>query len=135
VGARSAGPLRFALVTATHASRTRAAAMAHLSAVYDAIARHAPEFVLHCGDVTDTGLPDEYDLYRRALPAALDGRVWHVPGNHDVRWDATAKGLYRAHFGPAPYSFDTAGVHFVGFDPDPVPAGVRPLWSSWPEVA
>jgi hypothetical protein len=34
-----------------------------------------------------------------------------------VRWDRTAKGLYHARFGPAPYAFDAAGVHFIGFDP------------------
>ena len=73
--------------------------------------------MLHCGDVTDTGLPGEYELYQQAVPAALRGRIRHVPGNHDVRWDPTAKRLYQAHFGPAPYSFDAGGVHFSGFDP------------------
>jgi len=112
----SAGPLRFAMVTDTHASPVRAAAAEHLRRVYAAIARRAPDFVLHCGDITDTGLPCEYDLYQRAVPAALHGRIRHVPGNHDVRWDRTAKGLYHERFGPAPYAFDAAGVHFIGFD-------------------
>jgi hypothetical protein len=40
-----------------------------------------------------------------------------VPGNHETRWDPTAKELYRAHFGATPYSFDAAGVHFTAFDP------------------
>ena len=109
--------LRFAMVTDTHASPVRAAAAEHLRRVYAAIARRAPDFVLHCGDITDTGLPGEYDLYQRAVPAALHGRIRHVPGNHDVRWDRTAKGLYHERFGPAPYAFDAAGVHFIGFDP------------------
>jgi outer membrane protein assembly factor BamB len=113
----SAGPLRFAMVTDTHASPARAVAAEHLRRVYAVIARCAPDFVLHCGDITDTGLPGEYDLYQRAVPAALHGRIRHVPGNHDVRWDCTAKGLYHARFGPAPYAFDAAGVHFIGFDP------------------
>ena len=50
-------------------------------------------------------------------PGRAAGRVRHVPGNHDVRWDLTAKGIYQAHFGAAPYSFDASGVHFIGFDP------------------
>jgi outer membrane protein assembly factor BamB len=117
MGRQSAGPLRFAMVTDTHASPARPAAADHLRLVYTAIARRAPDFVLHCGDITDTGLPSEYDLYQQAVPAALRGRIRHVPGNHDVRWDRTAKGVYHARFGPAPYAFDAAGVHFIGFDP------------------
>ena len=84
-----ARPLRFALITDTHIGTSAA----RLSMVFRTIARLAPDFILHCGDITDTGLPREYDLYRQAIPAALDGRILHVPGNHDVRWDATAKEL------------------------------------------
>jgi len=67
--------------------------------------------------VTDTELRSEYDLYEQAVPVALADRIRHVPGNHDVRWDPTAKGLYHERLGPAPYSFGVAGVHFIGFDP------------------
>src|SRR5271169_4707879 len=102
------------MVTDTHVGVARATS-ARLSRVYGAIARLAPDFVLHCGDITDTGLPREYDLYQQAIPATLRGLIRHVPGNHDVRWDPTAKGLYQGRFGAAPYSFDAAGVHFIGF--------------------
>ena len=110
-------PLRFAVLTDTHISRARTAAVEQLGRTYAALAGMAPDFVLHCGDITDTGLPREYDLYQQAVPAALRGRIRHVPGNHDVRWDPTAKELYQARFGAARYSFDAAGVHFIGFDP------------------
>jgi outer membrane protein assembly factor BamB len=109
--------LRFAMVTDTHVGLPPSGRAERLSLVYAAIARLAPDFVLHCGDITDTGLPGEYDRYQAAVPAALRGRIRHVPGNHDVRWDPTAGELYRAHFGPAPYSFDAGGVHFTAFDP------------------
>jgi outer membrane protein assembly factor BamB/predicted phosphodiesterase len=109
--------LRFAMVTDTHVGLPPSGLAERLSLVYAAIARLAPDFVLHCGDITDTGLPGEYDRYRAAVPAALHGRIRHVPGNHDVRWDPTAGELYRAHFGAAPYSFDAGGVHFTAFDP------------------
>jgi outer membrane protein assembly factor BamB len=108
--------LRFAMVTDTHVGLTAASAQ-RLGLVYTAIARLAPDFVLHCGDITDTGLPGEYDRYQRAVPAVLHGRIRHVPGNHEVRWDPTAKGLYRERFGAAPYSFDAGGIHVAGFDP------------------
>jgi len=108
--------LRFAMVTDTHVGLGPAGPAARLSRVYAAVARRAPGFVLHCGDITDTGLPGEYDRYQQAVPAALRGRIRHVPGNHEVRWDPTAKELYRAHFGAAPHSFDAGGVHFAGLD-------------------
>ncbi len=111
--------VRFAMVTDTHVGLVplARASAERLGRVYAAIGRLAPDFVLHCGDITDTGLPGEYELYQQMVPAALRGRIRHVPGNHDVRWDPTAKGLYHAHFGAAPYSFDAGGVHFTGFDP------------------
>ena len=108
--------LRFAMVTDTHVGMT-AASVERLRPVYAAIARRAPDFVLHCGDITDTGLPGEYERYWQTVPAALRGRIRHVPGNHEVRWDPTAKGLYREQFGAVPYSFDAGGVHVTGFDP------------------
>jgi len=108
--------LRFAMIADTHVGMARGSAE-RLRRVYGAIDRHAPCFVLHCGDITDTGLAGEYKRYERTVPAALRGRVRHVPGNHEVRWDPTAKGRYREHFGAAPYSFDAGGVHFTGFDP------------------
>ena len=79
----------FAMVTDTHAGMAAASAE-RLRLVYAAIARLAPDFVLHCGDITDTGLPGEYERYWQSVPAALRGRIRHVPGNHDVRWDPTA---------------------------------------------
>jgi outer membrane protein assembly factor BamB len=108
--------LRFAMVTDTHVGMT-AASVERLRPVYAAIARRAPDFVLHCGDITDTGLPGEYERYWQTVPAALRGRIRHVPGNHEVRWDPTAKGLYQEQFGAVPFSFDAGGVHVTAFDP------------------
>ena len=110
-------PLRFALVSDTHLSVSRPESAERLAQVYGAIARLEPDLVLHCGDITDTGLQGEYALYRQVVPAGLADRVRHVPGNHDVRWDATAKERYHAYFGATPSSFGAGGVHFAGLDP------------------
>jgi outer membrane protein assembly factor BamB/3',5'-cyclic AMP phosphodiesterase CpdA len=109
--------LRFALVSDTHVSVSRPESAERLAQVYGAIARLEPDLVLHCGDITDTGLAGEYALYRQVVPVGLAGRLRHVPGNHDVRWDATAKERYHTYFGAAPSSFGAGGVHFAGLDP------------------
>jgi 3',5'-cyclic AMP phosphodiesterase CpdA len=119
-GADTGAPLRFAVVADTHVNVTSPQSTTWLGEVYAAIARRGPDFVLHCGDITDTGLPDEYAQYAQTLPPSLLGKIHYSPGNHDVRWDATAKELYHAHFGPAPQSFDAGGMHFIGFDPTEV---------------
>ena len=61
-----------------------AASVERLRPVYAAIARRAPDFVLHCGDITDTGLPGEYEWYWQTVPAALRGRIRH--DEHLLRW-------------------------------------------------
>jgi outer membrane protein assembly factor BamB/3',5'-cyclic AMP phosphodiesterase CpdA len=110
-------PLRFALVSDTHISVSRPESAERLAQVYGAIAQLAPDLVLHCGDITDTGMQAEYALYRQVVPAGLADRVRHVPGNHEVRWDPTAKVRYHTQFGAAPSSFGAGGVHFAGLDP------------------
>lgn len=115
--AGSSTSLGFAVVSDTHANVAESQRQQSIAKVFASIAQRDPAFVLHCGDVTDTGLPDEYDLFAQALPASLQGKIHYTPGNHEVRWDSTTKELVRSHFGPAPYSFDAGGLHFVGFDP------------------
>jgi outer membrane protein assembly factor BamB/calcineurin-like phosphoesterase family protein len=110
-------PLAFAVVSDTHMNVSNPAATSRLALVHRAIAERDPAFVLHCGDITDTGLPDEYELFAQTLPDALHGKIHYVPGNHEIRWDVSAKEEYHRHFGPAPYSFDAGGIHFIGFDP------------------
>ena len=51
--------LRFALVSDTHISVSRPESAARLAQVYGAIAQLTPDLVLHCGDLTDTGLQAE----------------------------------------------------------------------------
>ena len=130
-------PLRFAAVTDTHVNVTSPQSTTRLAQVYAALAVRGPDFVLHCGDITDTGLPDEYDQYDQVVPDALRDRIRYTPGNHETRWDPTAKELYQSRFGPAPYSFDAGGVHFVGFDPSEVlqePGHAGPAGLAWLEA-
>ncbi|MFB7112785.1 PQQ-binding-like beta-propeller repeat protein [Streptomyces sp. NPDC056291] len=117
---RPDGKVRFGLVSDTHLNVNNPSITARMTQVFASMARRDPDFVLHCGDITDTGLDDEFVLYGQTIPDALHGKIHYSPGNHETRWDHTAKELYHSHFGPAPYSFDAGGVHFIGFDPTQV---------------
>ncbi|MFI5611868.1 PQQ-binding-like beta-propeller repeat protein [Amycolatopsis sp. NPDC051903] len=128
------GGLRFAAVSDTHVNTTSPQSTAWLTLVYQSIARREPDLVLHSGDITDTGLPDEYEQYGTVVPDALRGRIHYSPGNHETRWDPSAKEEFHGHFGPTPYSFDAGGVHFVGFDPTQVlqePGHYGPAGLDW----
>ncbi|NHC47305.1 outer membrane protein assembly factor BamB family protein [Motilibacter aurantiacus] len=109
-------PLRFALVTDTHINVDVPARQTTMAAVYAAVAAEGVEFALHCGDVTDTGQAAEYEAYLATIPPALQGKVHHVPGNHETRWDASAKRLVEDYLGVAE-PFVAGGLRFLGLDP------------------
>ncbi len=109
--------LRFAVVTDTHANPDKPVRLELLERIFQSIERAEPDFVLNCGDITDRGDRTEYHAYLATVPRSLRDRLRHVPGNHELRWDMNAAQLYRSLFGPAPYSFDAAGLHVTGLDP------------------
>ncbi|MEU5565869.1 PQQ-binding-like beta-propeller repeat protein [Micromonospora musae] len=107
----------FALISDTHLNPAAPARTETMRAVFAAIAERDPAAVLHCGDITDSGSPEQIALYRSTVPAELAGRVRYTPGNHEVRWDVSAKEEYHRAFGASPQSFDVSGVHVVALDP------------------
>ncbi|MGO1770095.1 MAG: outer membrane protein assembly factor BamB family protein, partial [Microbacterium sp.] len=111
---------RLALVADTHVNLDDAQSTTWLERVYRAIAARRPDAVLHLGDITDTGLDGEFVRAGVIVPEGLRGRMHYTLGNHEVRWDATAKEVARAHIGGDSYSFDVGGVHVIGFDPTQV---------------
>jgi len=77
----------------------------------------APEFVLHTGDLSHLSKPSEFDTLEQNLKSLRTGRIFYVPGEHDVLNDNGAQ--YRDRFGKGAkgdgwYSFDQKGVHFIG---------------------
>jgi len=117
---RATGTVRFAAISDTHISVSDAQSTTWLTQVYASIAAREPDAVLHCGDITDTGLAGEFERYGDTVPGSLKGRIHYTPGNHETRWDPTAKERYHDHFGPAPYSFELGGLHVIGFDPSEI---------------
>jgi 3',5'-cyclic AMP phosphodiesterase CpdA len=77
----------------------------------------APALIIHTGDITHLSKPAEFDLAAQLLGRLRTSEIHTVPGEHDTA-DATVT-EYFSRFGKASdnrgyYSFDHAGVHFIG---------------------
>jgi plastocyanin len=76
-----------------------------------------PRLILHTGDITHLSRPAEFDLAREMLSRLRVAEMHTVPGEHDTSDPGVTE--YFSRFGAASnnkgyYSFDHAGVHFVG---------------------
>ena len=78
-----------------------------------------PAFILHTGDLTQLAQADQFDTVDQILKGAktVTGRVFYVPGEHDVVGDGGK--LYLNRYGKGTkgdgwHSFDYDGVHFIG---------------------
>ena len=79
----------------------------------------APAFVVHTGDVSHLSKPEEFGQAREILQELRVDRVHTVPGEHDTIDEGVTGYLkYFDHDGngKAWYSFDQAGVHFIGLN-------------------
>src|ERR1051326_8732265 len=116
-----AGGLRFVQISDSHigfdkpantdVTATWRTAMAKFQA-----APEAPSFVLHTGDLSHLSRPSEFDTLEQVL-GELSMPVFYVPGEHDVLEDDGKSYLQRfgkGTRGAGWYSFDQAGVHFIG---------------------
>jgi Icc protein len=75
-----------------------------------------PSFVLHTGDLTHGAKPSEFDSLDQILQGAKR-EIFYVPGEHDTSADDGKAYLERYGKntkGRGWYSFDQAGVHFIG---------------------
>jgi 3',5'-cyclic-AMP phosphodiesterase len=80
------------------------------------VKKQKPAFVMHTGDLTHLSKPEQFDALSGLVQDANVGRVFYVPGEHDVIGDNGAEFFRR--FGERQqsggwYSFDQGGVHFV----------------------
>jgi 3',5'-cyclic-AMP phosphodiesterase len=77
----------------------------------------SPALVLHTGDITQLAKAEEFDTANQVLKGLKTGRVFYVPGEHDVATDNGVAYLQRYGKGTKGggwYSFDHSGVHFIG---------------------
>ena len=76
-----------------------------------------PSFILHTGDLSHLAQADEFDTLDQSLKSAKAGKIFYVPGEHDVLNDNGKQYLQRygkETKGNGWYSFDFSGVHFIG---------------------
>lgn len=100
-----AGPVRFAAISDSHGNYDG------LVDVIDVInARDDIAFVVHLGDMTDTGLREEYRWVLGCLKR-LDVPFFTAIGNHDTL--SNGVDIYRSMFGPFNYSFRYGSVRVV----------------------
>jgi 3',5'-cyclic-AMP phosphodiesterase len=115
------GGLRFVQISDSHIGFDKPANTDVTATLRAAIAKikaapEQPSFVLHTGDLTHLSKPAEFDTLQQAL-TELSLPVFYVPGEHDVLEDDGKSYLQRfgkGTQGAGWYSFDQAGVHFVG---------------------
>jgi hypothetical protein len=78
-----------------------------------------PAFVLHTGDLTHLGKPEEFDAVDQLHRTFRAGEIYCVPGEHDIVDNDCRP--YLARYGRGTVgngwrSFDYRGVHFVGLN-------------------
>src|ERR1700676_471868 len=116
------GDLSFVQISDSHIGFNKAANPDVTATLREAIAKvnalaTPPSFVLHTGDLTQLSKPEEFDTLSESLKSLKTGRIFYVPGEHDVLNDNGQ--IFRERFGKETqgdgwYSFDQKGVHFVG---------------------
>jgi len=123
-GGASKSGLFFAQISDSHMGFNKAANTNVAATFQEAISRlnalpKQPEFLLHTGDISHLSKADEFDAVDQMIRGAKTktGRVFYVPGEHDVLDDNGAQYLQRygkETKGHGWYSFDHSGVHFIG---------------------
>ena len=76
-----------------------------------------PAFVVNTGDVCEVGAASEYAMLAKAVAGLRGIPIYHVPGNHDVRWNPRGKeGYTTAPACRCTNRWDHENVHFVTLD-------------------
>ena len=112
----------FAQISDSHIGFNKEANKDVTATLQEAVAKinaleHAPDFLIHTGDLSHLSKPSEFDTLDQVLRSAKAGQTFFVPGEHDMLDDNGQQ--YRERYGKGTqgagwYSFDHKGVHFVG---------------------
>ena len=116
------GELSFVQISDSHIGFNKPANPDVTATLQEAVAKinalpTPPAFVLHTGDLTHLSKAAEFDTLEQVLKGLPTSQVFYVPGEHDVLNDDGKQYLERygkGTQGQGWYSFDQAGVHFIG---------------------
>src|ERR1700722_16349112 len=118
----SMGEFSFVQISDSHIGFNKPANTDVVGTLKQAIAKinalpQAPDFILHTGDLTHLSEPEEFDTLDQLLKTTRAGRIFYVPGEHDVISDNGKEFMAwhgRGTQGNGWFSFDQRGVHFIG---------------------
>ncbi len=113
---------QFAQISDSHLGFNKPANENVIATLEEAVARInalpvPPAFLIHTGDISHLSKPEEFDAADQILKTVKTGKVFFVPGEHDVLGDNGKQYLERygqQTKGDGWFSFDHTGVHFVG---------------------
>ncbi len=110
-------PLQFIHITDTHIGAGRSGE--NFSTFCQLIKNlpEKPDFIIHTGDVTEFGTEEEFQTYGQII-SSLDIPIYHILGNHDVRWNGAgwviAEKLFPNY--KRNYFFTKEGITFIALD-------------------
>jgi 3',5'-cyclic AMP phosphodiesterase CpdA len=105
--------------------------------VLEAINQRNPAFVLDTGDMIyghtrdEARLREQWKIYRAAA-SRLRAPLFHIPGNHDI-WNEASARMYRELWGTNYYAFDCGNARFIGLDTESVSSRIDQTQFSWLE--
>lgn len=76
-----------------------------------------PDLVIHAGDLSEYGSPEELRTWLEMFPTEFRDRIHHAVGNHEVRWEASAYETFEEICGPREHSVEVGGLQVVFTDP------------------
>ena len=118
-GARAGDTFSFAQITDLHVGRYPGDWIADdIRTICEAHGADSGNARIDCiaatGDLTQNGLPEEYDEYLAACGASSVPLI-HVPGNHDWKQDKSGA-IWTRYLGPLHFSLNWGPVHLVAYD-------------------
>ena len=118
----AASGLLFLQISDSHVGFDKEANVTAVDTLHEAIGKVKalplkPSFMIHTGDITHLSKPDQFDDADQII-GGTGVDVHYVPGEHDVVDAGQGKAFLdrygKQSWGQGWYSFDQAGVHFIG---------------------
>ena len=136
---------QFALLSDSHLNHAKtvddANFTSHFEKAIEQVNAADVDFVLIAGDLTQSGKPDEFSLFRAEI-TKFHVPVWYVPGNHDIGNKFSLSGkdehvtlsrmeTYEKQMGPSWFTANCAGVHIICINSSNLGSGFEEEKQMW----